>query len=460
MFQKFYQYSHQKGYWQADARVLVAVSGGVDSMVLLDLMQKAAKKDSIQLAVAHVNHGLRKESDQEAAYLESYCNQRQLPFFYKKWNETNKQVNTEARARQFRYAFFEEIMTTFEYSILMTAHHGDDQAETFLMKVLRGSSFQALAGIRSIRPLTTGRVVRPFLIFSKEELETFAKKAKIVYFEDATNFSNDYLRNRLRHQVVPQLKQENVKVLQHIQAISEQVQLVESGLEQLLLPKYTQWVAPTKGGWTVALTELATETESVQTLFLHYFFQQTLLPKGVQINKSQVNQILASINSNLPQQEISLEKGWFFLKEYQCASVVTSTNMEVEAVFQLSVGEQVFLSEGEWLALESFSQPIKQPAIIAGWQQETLDVTDTIQLPLTIRHRQRGDRISLTDTLTKRVNRMFIDQKIPNSQRDQAWLVVTKDEKVIWIPKFANSYLSIPKETDKILYRLIYKTNH
>lgn len=83
-----------------------------------------------------------------------------------------------------------------------------------------------------------------------------------------------------------------------------------------------------------------------------------------------------------------------------------------------------------------------------------------IQLPLTVRHRQAGDRISLTEVLTKRVNRMFIDKKIPNTQRDQSWLILTKDKKVLWIPKIANSYLSIPKETDKILYRLIYKTNY
>lgn len=460
MFQKFYQHNRQKKYWQTNEKIVLAISGGLDSMVLLDVMQKTALKESIQLAVAHINHGLREESAQEAAYIENYCRQNQIPYFYQKWSESNKQVNTEARARQFRYAFFEEVMTKYGYSILMTAHHKDDQAETFLMKLVRGSSFRSLAGIRDTRPFATGRLVRPFLIFSKEELETFAKKEKIVYFEDETNFSDRHLRNRLRHQVLPVLKKENAQVLQHIQGISEQVQMAEECLEELLQPKYNQWVNQTKFGWRLTLTGLTVEPLSVQNFFLHYFFQRTLLPKGIQINKAQIEQIISILGKDTPQQKISLENGWQFVKEYQVAYIISVEKPEVEKIIQLAVGEQIFLSSEEWLALEPVTNPVKQPTITKKWQQETISLTEKIQLPLTVRHRQAGDRISLTEVLTKRVNRMFIDKKIPNTQRDQSWLILTKDKKVLWIPKIANSYLSIPKETDKILYRLIYKTNY
>lgn len=460
MFQTFYQHCKRKDYWQTGERIILAISGGVDSMVLLDLMEKVARLDHVQLAVVHINHCLRKESEEEAAYIETYCRQKQIPYFYKEWQEPTKQINTEAKAREFRYAFFAEVMDTFEATILMTAHHGDDQAETVLMKLLRGSSFSSLAGIKEIRPFARGHLVRPFLIFSKEKLETFAKKEKIVYFEDSTNNSEDYLRNRLRHQVMPLLKEENPQVVQHIQDISEQIQLAEVCLEELLQPKYRQWVTPIKTGWQLIVTELTKESQSVQTFFLNYFFQQTLLPLGVQLNKAQIKQMLASITSETPQQEITLAKGWRFLKEYQLIYVIKTPAVELTTVTQLGVGEQVFLSEGEWLALETTTAPVQPPESTAGWQQETIDLAETLCLPLTIRHRQAGDRISLTETLTKRVSRMFIDQKIPNSQRDQAWLILTNDEKILWIPKYANSYLSIPKETDKILYRLIYKTIH
>lgn len=457
MFQEFYQHSKINHYWLQDQKILLAISGGVDSIVLLELMQRAAEKDHLKLAVAHVNHQLREESKEEAAFLKNYCQKKGIPYYYKEWTASDKFTNTEAKARKFRYDFFTEIMLKGNYSSLLTAHHSDDQAETILMKLTRGSSLENLAGIKAVQPFASGKLIRPFLIFSKEQLELFAKQKKLVYFEDSTNQSDKYVRNRLRHQVIPVLKQENPQFLQHIHEFSEQISLADDVIQSVIEPKYNRWVKKTTIGWSIQLAELKKEKRSIQTFFLTALFQKSLIPKGITINRAQLEQILIILNQTTPQLAVDLEQGWQFKKEYDTAYLVKKQVSQREQLFYLDVNEHVFLSEEEWLGLENAESKIEQPDIVKDWQEFTLVISEKTAFPLMVRHRKDGDRIFLTPKLTKRLSRLFIDRKTPNILRDHAWVVFSADNNIIWVPKFVNSYLSIPRETDKILYRLLYK---
>ncbi|KAF9404266.1 hypothetical protein HW555_014433 [Spodoptera exigua] len=420
-------------------------------------MQTAAKKDQLNLAVAHVNHQLREESIVEAEYLKSYCQEQKLPYYYKEWTAIDKTTNIEARARKFRYDFFAETMNKEEYSSLFTAHHGDDQAETILMKLTRGSSLKNLVGIKDRQPFASGDLIRPFLIFSKERLEKYAKQRRIMYFEDHSNQSDKYVRNRLRHQVVPVLKKENPQFLQHIADFSEQIHLADDIIQSVITPKYNGWVTKTKTGWAIQLLELKAERRSIQTFFLTTLFQKTLIPEGITINQAQIQQFLIILNQSAPQLTMDLENGWQIIKEYDVAYLTKKQSDQKEQEFYLYVNEQIFLSESEWLGLESSKNKLEQPDVVKNWQEFSLLITAETSLPLIVRHRKAGDRISLTPDLTKRLNRLFIDQKIPNLQREQAWVILSSDNNIIWVPQFAYSHLSIPKETDKILYRLLYK---
>jgi tRNA(Ile)-lysidine synthetase-like protein len=458
MFQEFYRHGKQNNYWQPKQKILVAVSGGVDSMVLLKLLQKAAAKDHFSLAVAHVDHQLRPASKQEAAYLKTYCCERQLTFYSQKWLARDKQKNTEARARAFRYEFFSKIMANENYTAVMTAHHQDDQAETILMKLTRGSALTNLAGIRDKQAFNNGHLIRPLLAFPKAKLLAYAQKTKLIYFEDETNQSNDYTRNRLRHQVVPVLKKENPQFLQHMSEFSTQVELAEELIYSVIAPKYTRWVQSNEAGWQFSLAELKHEKISVQTFFLMYLLQQTLVPKGVSVKQYHMHQLLAMINQSTPQMILDIGLGWQALKVYDQIYLQKEQPHEKQQSFILHLNEPLFLSENEWLALEIVTEPLKQPQSLKDWQTYSLPITSQMKLPFLIRHRLNGDKIALRPNLTKKVSRLFIDNKIPNNQREQAWLIWSADKELIWIPNFANSYLSIPKETDKIHYRLLYKT--
>ncbi|WP_429950994.1 tRNA lysidine(34) synthetase TilS [Enterococcus sp. AZ101] len=457
MFREFYDHCKNNAYWQPNQKLLLAISGGVDSMVLLELMRKAAQKDCLKLIVAHVDHRLRLESVEEALYLSEYCQQKGISYYSKVWEEVDKSKNTEARARNFRYTFFSEIMEQENISTLLTAHHSDDQAETILMKLVRGSALSNLVGIRARRPFGGGELIRPFLIFSKEQLEQFAKQSGIVYFEDRSNQSDTYLRNRMRHQVIPILKQENPNFLQHITDFSEQLTLADELIQSVIEPKYERWVKKTAEGWSCQLSELRREERSVQLFFLMFFFQRTIVSQGVLISQAQLQQLLKLLNQPAPQLMMDIEQGWQIVKEYNVVHLKKNQLNYKEGPFFLCENEQVFLSENEWLGLETTEEKIQQPETIKNWSEHSLLISGQTKLPLTIRHRKNGDRISMTPDLTKRVNRIFIDQKVPNLLRDQAWIILSAQDQIIWVPLFANSYLSIPKETDKILYRLLYK---
>lgn len=457
MFQEFYHHCKSNNFWQKNQKILLAVSGGLDSMVLLDLMQTAAKKDQLDLAVVHVNHQLREESVIEAAYLKNYCQEGKIPYYYTEWTTTDKTTNIEARARKFRYDFFSETMNQEGCSSLFTAHHSDDQAETILMKLTRGSSLKNLVGIKDRQPFASGDLVRPLLIFSKERLENYAKQRTIMYFEDQSNQSDKYVRNRLRHQVVPVLKKENPQFLQHITDFSEQIHLADDIIQSVIEPKYNCWVEETKTGWSIQLLDLKKEKRSIQTFFLMTLFQKTIIPEGITINQAQLQKFLTILNQSAPQLTMDLEKGWQITKEYDVAYLTKKQTAQKEQEFYLYANEHIFLSENEWLGLESSESELEQPNNVQNWHEFSLLITEETSLPLMVRRRKSGDRIALTPDLTKRLNRLFIDRKIPNIQREQAWVILSADNNIIWVPQFANSYLSIPKETDKILYRLLYK---
>lgn len=459
MFQEFYNHCKRNEYWLPNQKILLAVSGGVDSMVLLELMKIAARKDHLELVVAHIDHQLRLESKAEAAYLKRYCKKNELSYYNKVWEQLDKTTNTEARARAFRYDFFTEIMKQEEIPTLLTAHHSDDQAETILMKLTRGSALPNLVGIRARQSFGNGTLIRPFLIFSKERLKQFAKESAIVYFEDSSNQSDAYMRNRLRHQVVPLLKKENPQFLQHVADFSEQIMLADEIIQLVIEPKYDKWVTKTTGGWQVQLSGLKQEKKSVQTFFLMALFQRTIVPEGVTINRMQIEQLLALLNQPSPQLSMDFEQGWQAVKEYNTFYLKKRELTHGERVFYLNGNDHIFLSEKEWLGLETLEKKLEVPESVKAWTEMSLIITVQTPLPLTIRHRRNGDRISLTPSLTKRVNRVFIDQKIPNLMREQAWVILSADNRIVWVPKFANSYLSIPKETDKIFYRLLYKIN-
>lgn len=198
---------------QPQKRYLLAVSGGLDSMVLLHFFQRfAAPRYDCDFAVAHLDHGLRPESAAQARILMEYCEAQNILAWCTRREPmvVSTESSLESRARQTRYGWFAELAHTEGYGVLVTAHHAQDQAETVLMKWLRGS--MGLVGMRPATQLLKElSVVRPFLNQPRLSLEAYHAHHQLLCLEDTSNQSMDFLRNRVRHQILPWFREENAR---------------------------------------------------------------------------------------------------------------------------------------------------------------------------------------------------------------------------------------------------------
>ena len=187
-----------------DEYVVIGVSGGVDSMVLLSIIKNHI---SSKIVCAHVHHNLRVESDSELEFVKEYCTNNGIIFESTKLEYDNK--FSEEVARNKRYSFFEEILKKYNSKSLITAHHGDDQIETIMMKIVRGSTLKGYSGIEKVSNRSFYRIYRPLLYVTKEDIYKYAKDNNISYCDDYTNNLDEYTRNRFRKYIVPEFKKED-----------------------------------------------------------------------------------------------------------------------------------------------------------------------------------------------------------------------------------------------------------
>lgn len=220
-------------------KLLLAVSGGIDSMVLLDLMQKS----KLNISVAHCNFCLRgEESDEDERFVTDYCKEKSIPIYVKQFDTQkiayqNKQ-SIQIAARELRYQWFFELKNEYGFDFIAIAHHLDDSLETFFINLSRGTGIEGLTGIRE-----NENIIRPLLDFSRKEIEHYAKQNDIKWREDSSNYSDKYLRNTIRHNIVPLFKELNgdflnsfsktINYLQEVQAFSDEA--VGEILNKLLL---------------------------------------------------------------------------------------------------------------------------------------------------------------------------------------------------------------------------------
>lgn len=234
MKERFLAYGSEQGLWQPGDRVLAAVSGGIDSMVMLDLFLRCG----MVVGVAHANFGLRgDESVADEAWLRAFCKESKIPFHSRTFDTKNYAGDTglsiQMAARKLRYAWFDDLVDAQGYHFVATAHHLNDNLETFLLRVVKGADLPQLAGI----PPRQGHVIRPMLFATRKEIEAYAAEKKIRWREDSSNATDDYPRNFIRHKVVPLLRELNPSLeetfARSMAKLAGASELMERGLGQL-----------------------------------------------------------------------------------------------------------------------------------------------------------------------------------------------------------------------------------
>ena len=218
MLEKLQQHIKYKFSFLKEKKLLIAISGGLDSVVLTHLFHQL----SFDISLAHCNFNLRGiESDQDEIFVKELGEKLHLKIVTKGFETENfaseNQLSIQVAARNLRYEWFQEIIAKNQFDFVLTAHHSDDNLETFLINLTRGTGLEGLTGI----PELNNNILRPLLVFSRDEIENFATKNNIDWREDKSNASNKYVRNKIRNQVVPILKEINPTLLDSFQKTSD-----------------------------------------------------------------------------------------------------------------------------------------------------------------------------------------------------------------------------------------------
>ena len=412
MTQKLLQMMQAKGYFNRHKKILVAVSGGADSMSLLHFLYNHQKDLDIQLGIAHVNHKQRQESEHEEAYLRHWAEEHKVPFHYSAFSGKF----SENAARTFRYEFFKQVMKAYDYSALVTAHHADDQAETIFMRLLRGSRLRHLTGISAIRPFGTGQIIRPFLHLTKAQLPV------TFHFEDRSNTSLAYLRNRIRLSYLPTLSQENPKIKEHLCLLAEEIGLMEQALGEL-----------TKDISITDLSVFQQQSDAVQLFLLQNYLDSF---PDLQLSKGQFNQLISYLRKNVSG-KIPLKNGYELVK--------TQTSFLIRKEEAISLSPPCLLEFGKSVEFEDYTLSFSEFNDVSN--------ADTISIwsdsPIVIRHRKEGDKIDL-GSHHKKLRRLFIDNKILEKDRQKA-IVGEQDGHIIFLYVAGRLYLKKRPE-NAILY--------
>lgn len=440
------KFSHDwEGLIKSPANVLVAVSTGVDSMVLCDLLLHLPLKIRPEVSVAYVDHQLRKQSVEETAFIKDYCQKKHLPLYHYTWpKKDHPQTGMEEQARRMRYAFFEKVMLQNKLPYLLTAHHANDQAETILMKEIRGGDLKQLQGILPKRPFAQGFLLRPLLNFSKAEILAYAKQHQIQYFEDETNQQDDILRNRIRHHIIPQFEQENPLFLQHMQDFSEQLQ----DLFVVAAVSVAKVKNDLKNGTGYDLAGWLNIEPYMQRILL-----KDLLAKNGTFSKKQADQCLKLLlNPKKPQAQIALGSDYFFVKSYR------SFKIEQKKPQAENISDKPLkLAVGKWYSLDNGARL----GVFLKDKVELLssdDVLESANPHFWLRHRQNGDMMRFA-AYHQKVKKILIDQKIATERRKQLWLLVNDQGEVVWIIGVKKSDLSQASLNDKMQYIVVFRNN-
>ena len=225
---------------QDNDKVVIGVSGGPDSIALLTILNKLKEKWNIKLYVAHINHRIRKEADEETEYVKDFCAKIGVEIYIKEINVEEEakrlKIGTEEAGRNIRYAFFEEVLEKVGANKIATAHQKNDNAETVLMNIMRGTSIAGLKGIEKVRD---GKFIRPLIECSREEIENYCKDNKLDPKYDKSNNENIYTRNKIRNLLIPYLQKEyNPNIIDTINRLADLASQEEQFLNKVVEKEY------------------------------------------------------------------------------------------------------------------------------------------------------------------------------------------------------------------------------
>lgn len=427
MISKIQKYIVQNNLFNSGTPVLVACSGGIDSMVLCDVLLKLNYK----IAIAHCNFQLREiESDEDEKFVEQYGLQNKLKFHSVKFDtkdfKKGKTISTQMAARELRYEWFEKIRKENGYHSVATAHHLDDQLETILLNIAKGTGLKGLTGMQA----KSGFVVRPFLEISKQEILNYATENKISFREDSSNTSDDYQRNLIRHHITPILHEINPDfssaAIDFISRMNDYTFLTNEYIEKL---KQKCWSE--KNGIIEIKLGFIKSHKAGQTILFH-------LIKDFGFNTDQTCQVFKNLTS------LNAESGRQFFSEThrvvvdrKCLFVVPKNAERENYMLFDKIPNQIIFNNYK---IQCSLVPMNEVSIKSSNRCAYFDA-DKIEFPLMVRYYKEGDYFypfgmskpkTPGKTGKKKLSKYFKDEKFSLIEKENT-AVLFSGEKLIWL---------------------------
>ena len=395
-----------------------------------------------KIIVAHINHNVRKQSNTEELFLSNYCKDNNITFECMKITEY-KENNFENEARKKRYKFYKEILTKYNSSYLFLAHHADDLMETIIMKIIRGSNINGYAGIKKISYQDNYYIVRPFLDYTKQDILEYIKKYNITYYDDYTNNDITYTRNRIRHNIIPLLKKEDInihkKFIKYSNTLNEYNDYINYEIDNIIKDIYINN--------TLYLDKFNTMHPFIKKNILYHILNNIYNNKENIVKDIHIKNILNLINNPKPNITINMPNNIYVTKEYNILIFNNKYNIEN---YNIKFDKKVSINNFTIEQIENTS--------LNGNDICRLN-SNEISLPLYIRNKKDGDYIELLGlNKKKKIKEIFIECKIPIRQRNNYPVLVDSKNNILWLPNLKKSKFN-KKINEKYDIILKYITN-
>ena len=417
MLEQFQAYINRYHLIAEGEKVILALSGGIDSMVLADLLLKT----KVEFVAAHCNFHLRgEESDGDEKFVRDYAERNGIQCFVKHF-ETEKYaakygISIEMAARDLRYSWFEQLRQQLGYDKNAVAHHADDQAETFFINLLRGAG---LNGLKGMKP-QNGVIIRPLLWASREQIRKYAVESQITWHEDHTNAESVYLRNKIRNQLLPTFDELQPEARQGLYKSLEHLSAENELYRALLQEKMNQIIEYNGEIQSIPHSAFLIQHSSFQLLF------EWLRQYG--FNTDQCHFIYDAIGTGVGNQYCSATHRLVIGRdELQLSEIKEKKDDEI----QIGIGEEEILSPFHLC----FSKLERTTDFIIDKSPEVAQLDfNKLSFPLTLRHWRHGDRFHpLGMKGSKLLSDFFVDQKFTEYQKQNVWLLVSADGDILWV---------------------------
>ncbi len=393
-------------------KLLLATSGGLDSMVMVNLFQKTG----YEIALAHCNFQLREmESFDDQNFVENYADTNKIEIFITQF-DTNAFANdfklsTQVAARELRYNWFYELLETKKFDYILTAHHADDNIETFLIHLVRGSGLEGFTGI----PIQNGSVIRPLLAFSREQISNYASANNILWREDSSNASDKYLRNKIRHDLVPILKELNPNFISSFQKTQKYLNEAQEMVEDATIMIYQQVANEIED-------EIHFDIKQLKKLpnFKSYLYQWLK-----EFGFSAWDDIYDLIDSQSGKQVFSDE--FRLLKDRHF--------LILRPISSIDASKEYFIYEDQKLVNFPIKLSFCNKEYNSNSDNSVIFVdAEKLEFPIVLRRFKKGDVFEPFGMKgkSKKVSKLFKDEKLTLFQKENTWILCSEN-KIVWV---------------------------